>query len=52
MIMGEVEPKVLSSRRKCKAGLRRSGSPNIDPEKSIWENFADGQDMVMMGGRW
>ncbi|RZJ72864.1 energy-dependent translational throttle protein EttA [Flavobacterium sp.] len=24
---------------------------NIDPEKSIWENFADGQEMIMMGGR-
>ena len=24
---------------------------NIDPEKSIWENFADGQELVMMGGR-
>jgi ATP-binding cassette ChvD family protein len=24
---------------------------NIDAEKSIWENFADGQDMVMMGGK-
>lgn len=24
---------------------------NIDPEKSIWENFADGQELIMMGGR-
>ena len=24
---------------------------NIDGQKSIWENFADGQEMVMMGGR-
>ncbi|CEN42339.1 fused putative transporter subunits of ABC superfamily: ATP-binding components [Capnocytophaga canis] len=24
---------------------------NIDPEKSIWENFSDGQDLIMMGGR-
>ena len=24
---------------------------NIDSQKSIWENFADGQEMVMMGGR-
>ncbi len=24
---------------------------NINAEKSIWENFADGQDMVMMGGK-
>jgi len=24
---------------------------NIDPEKSIWENFSDGQELVMMGGK-
>jgi len=24
---------------------------DINQEKSIWENFADGQDMVMMGGK-
>ncbi|AMA48833.1 MULTISPECIES: energy-dependent translational throttle protein EttA [Flavobacterium] len=24
---------------------------NIDPEKSIWENFCDGQELIMMGGR-
>jgi sulfate-transporting ATPase len=24
---------------------------NIDPEKSIWENFCDGQELVMMGGK-
>ncbi|TRZ45395.1 energy-dependent translational throttle protein EttA [Robertkochia solimangrovi] len=24
---------------------------NIDTEKSIWENFSDGQELVMMGGR-
>jgi sulfate-transporting ATPase len=24
---------------------------NINPDKSIWENFADGQEMVMMGGK-
>jgi ATPase subunit of ABC transporter with duplicated ATPase domains len=23
---------------------------NIDPNKSIWENFADGQELIMMGG--
>ena len=23
----------------------------INPEKSIWENFADGQELIMMGGR-
>ena len=24
---------------------------NIDPEKTIWQNFSDGQELVMMGGR-
>lgn len=24
---------------------------NIDPEKTIYENFADGQELIMMGGR-
>ncbi|ATA67335.1 energy-dependent translational throttle protein EttA [Capnocytophaga cynodegmi] len=23
---------------------------NIDPNKSIWENFSEGQDLIMMGG--
>jgi ATP-binding cassette ChvD family protein len=24
---------------------------NIDPEKTIWENFSDGQELILMGGR-
>lgn len=24
---------------------------DIDPEKTIWENFCDGQELIMMGGR-
>ena len=24
---------------------------DINPDKSIWENFSDGQDLIMMGGR-
>lgn len=24
---------------------------NIDPNKTIWENFADGQELIMMGGK-
>ncbi len=24
---------------------------NIDPEKTIWENFSDGQEQILMGGR-
>jgi ATP-binding cassette ChvD family protein len=27
------------------------GHSNIDPKRSIWENFSDGQEQVMMGGR-
>ncbi len=27
------------------------GHSNIDPQRSIWENFSDGQEQVMMGGR-
>ena len=40
MIMGEEKPD---------AGEFIVG--DIDPEKSIWENFSDGQDLIMMGGR-
>ena len=24
---------------------------NIDPDKTIWQNFSDGQELIMMGGR-
>ncbi|MCF6213646.1 MAG: energy-dependent translational throttle protein EttA [Flavobacteriaceae bacterium] len=24
---------------------------NIDPEKTIWQNFSEGQDLIMMGGK-
>src|SRR5690606_31446724 len=24
---------------------------NINPDKTIWENFSDGQELIMMGGR-
>ncbi len=24
---------------------------NIEPDKTIWENFSDGQELIMMGGR-
>ena len=24
---------------------------NIDPNKTLWENFCDGQELIMMGGR-
>jgi ATP-binding cassette ChvD family protein len=53
MIMGEENPdngsfKVGETARIAYVDQNHS---NIDPEKTIWENFADGQDLVMMGGR-
>ncbi|PJX28423.1 energy-dependent translational throttle protein EttA [Psychroflexus sp. S27] len=53
MIMGEEQPDkgefVVGETAKI-AYVDQSHS-NIDSQKSIWENFSDGQDMVMMGGR-
>ncbi|MGS2763247.1 energy-dependent translational throttle protein EttA [Sinomicrobium sp. M5D2P9] len=53
MIMGEEKPDkgefVVGETAKI-AYVDQSHS-NIDPEKSIWENFSDGQELVMMGGK-
>ncbi|MEO2053371.1 energy-dependent translational throttle protein EttA [Flagellimonas beolgyonensis] len=53
MIMGEETPDkgefVVGDTAKI-AYVDQSHS-NIDPEKTIWENFSDGQELVMMGGR-
>lgn len=53
MIMGEEKPDkgefIVGETAKI-AYVDQSHS-NIDPQKSIWENFSDGQDLVMMGGR-
>ncbi|MEW2921936.1 energy-dependent translational throttle protein EttA [Muricauda sp. ANG21] len=53
MIMGEETPDkgefVVGDTAKL-AYVDQSHS-NIDPEKSIWENFSDGQELVMMGGK-
>jgi ATP-binding cassette ChvD family protein len=53
MIMGEVDPDKGSFEvgESVKLAYVDQDHSNIDPEKSIWENFADGQDMVMMGGK-
>jgi len=53
MIMGEVQPDKGSFEvgDTVKLAYVDQDHSNIDPEKSIWENFADGQDMVMMGGK-
>lgn len=53
MIMGEETPDkgefVVGDTVKI-AYVDQSHS-NINPEKSIWENFCDGQELIMMGGR-
>ncbi len=53
MIMGEIDPDKGSFDvgDSVKLAYVDQDHSNIDPEKSIWENFADGQDMVMMGGK-
>ncbi|WP_194852025.1 energy-dependent translational throttle protein EttA [Nonlabens antarcticus] len=53
MIMGEVEPDkgTFEVGESVKLAYVDQDHSNIDPEKSIWENFADAQDMIMMGGK-
>ncbi len=53
MIMGEEQPdkgafKVGDTAKIAYVDQRHS---NIDPNKTIWENFADSQEQIMMGGR-
>ncbi len=53
MIMGEETPdkgafKVGDTAQLAYVDQKHS---NIDPEKSIWQNFSDGQELVMMGGK-
>ncbi|TAI48657.1 energy-dependent translational throttle protein EttA [Flagellimonas allohymeniacidonis] len=53
MIMGEETPDkgefVVGDTAKL-AYVDQSHS-NIDPDKTIWENFSDGQELINMGGR-
>ena len=53
MIMGEEKPDggQFSIGDTVKIAYVDQSHSNIDPEKSIWENFADGQELVMMGGK-
>ncbi|CAA0165916.1 Probably involved in regulation of translation initiation [Tenacibaculum maritimum] len=53
MIMGEETPDGGSFKvgETAKIAYVDQAHANIDPEKSIWENFSDGQDLVMMGGK-
>lgn len=53
MIMGEETPdkgefKVGETAKLAYVDQKHS---NIDVEKSIWENFSDGQELIMMGGK-
>ncbi len=53
MIMGEETPDKGSFKvgETAKIAYVDQSHSNIDPEKSIWENFSDGQELVMMGGK-
>lgn len=53
MIMGEEAPDKGSFEvgETAKIAYVDQSHSNIDPSKSIYENFSDGQELVMMGGR-
>lgn len=53
MIMGEEKPDrgEFKVGETAKIAYVDQSHSNIDPEKSIWENFSDGQEMILMGGK-
>ena len=53
MIMGEEKPDSgeFSIGDTVKIAYVDQAHSNINPDKSIWENFADGQELIMMGGK-
>jgi len=53
MIMGEQQPDAgtFEVGETAKIAYVDQSHSNIDMEKSIWENFSDGQELVMMGGK-
>lgn len=53
MIMGEENPDKgeFNVGDTAKLAYVDQSHSNIDPDKSIWENFSDGQELVMMGGK-
>ena len=53
MIMGEETPDKGSFEvgDTAKIAYVDQTHANIDPEKTIWENFSDSQELIMMGGR-
>ncbi len=53
MIMGEETPDKGSFNvgETAKIAYVDQAHSDINPDKSIWENFSEGQDLVMMGGK-
>ncbi|RXR17366.1 energy-dependent translational throttle protein EttA [Flavobacterium amnicola] len=53
MIMDELQPDSgeFTTGDTVKIAYVDQAHSNINPEKSIWENFCDGQELIMMGGR-
>jgi ATP-binding cassette ChvD family protein len=53
MIMGEEKPDkgTFEVGDTAKIAYVDQSHTNIDPEKTIWQNFSDEQEMVLMGGR-
>ena len=53
MIMNEIQPDKgeFVVGETAKIAYVDQAHSNIDPDKSIWENFSEGQDLVMMGGK-
>ena len=53
MIMGEENPDkgTFNVGDTAKLAYVDQAHSNIDQDKSIWENFSEGQDLVMMGGK-
>ena len=53
MIMNEIEPDKGSFTvgETAQIAYVDQSHSNIDPEKTIWENFSDKQELIMMGGR-
>ena len=53
MIMGEEQPDsgIFTIGDTVKIAYVDQSHKNIDVNKSIWENFCDGQELIMMGGR-
>ncbi len=53
MIMGEIAPDngTFSVGDTVQIAYVDQSHSNIDLEKTIWQNFSDGQELIMMGGR-